>query len=99
MNGEIEKMMEIRDKATPEQKTMMDQAMSIFKTSFEELIENSRIYLLTGQKQPLDFSAALEALHTVKACADDVGIEFPNIENQKDAILYITKFGKEIVLS
>ena len=97
MAMEIEKLNAIQEKVEQSEKTIVEQIKETISTDFRAMIEDTRIFLMTGEKISRDFSNSIAALKKLKGFGDQYGIEFPEINTNEEAAIYILKFGSEIV--
>lgn len=93
---EIQKVMAVREGASEADKLAIDQALAVISNVFKELLDVTRHFLMTGERKEVELSEGMEALKVLK---EKVGNDFPNIETEKEAKVYIVKFGKEIIFS
>ncbi len=94
---EIDKIMQKYANMTLDDKKIVDASIEIISGIFKAMIQGSTEFIKNGKHEQIDMSNAIEAL---KKLRDVVGEEIiPEIENEQEARIYITKFGKEILLS
>lgn len=96
---EIEKMTRIQEMVSKEEAVEIRNIINTLSNDFSGITEDSRHYILTGERVTRDFSDSIFALKRMKAYGERFGIDFPNIETDEQAAIYILKFGKEIVKS
>ena len=94
---EIEKMTQVQKMATEVESKDIDHIINTLSSDFQQMLNDSRNYLLTGEKVERDWSESLRAMKKMKEYGDKYGVEFPDVETNEQAIVYVLKFGHEIV--
>ena len=80
---ELDKIMAESAKKGKEEQKVVDVALRTIDETFEKLVESSKSFIL-------------EALKKLREIVGDI---IPEIKNEKDAKIYIVKYGKEILFS
>lgn len=94
MIREIDKIIAIRDTLTEDEKRKIDDALEVVKQSFYAMIESIGVRIATDETVEYDVQSLIEALKVIK----EVGVnEMPTIENEKQAKIYLVKFGMELL--
>ena len=96
---EIEKMTSIQEKCIGEEAKEVSRIIETLSTDFGAVLEDSRHYILTGEKKETDLSKSIAAMQDMKRIGEKYGVEFPSIETNEQAAIYILKFGREIVIN
>ena len=98
---EIEKLMELRNKVEADEKKVVDRTIDLLNDNFKLLLNDSRLLILAGVKTERDYSEVCKKMAEVRKIAErfhDENVSFPVLETNKDARLYLTKYGKEVIL-
>ncbi len=96
---EIEKMTSIQGQVTEEEAKDIGKIIDTLSKDFRTILSDSREFILTGEKVTRDFSESISALNKIKAYGERFGVEFPEIDTNEKAAVYLLKFGREIVLN
>ena len=98
---EIEKLMALRGKVEDVEKKTVDTAIDLFNDNFKLLLNDARLLIISGVKTERDYSTVCEAMSEIgkldERIHDDEMI-FPVLVTNKDARLYLAKYGKEVIL-
>ena len=98
---EIEKLMALRGKVEDVEKKTVDTAIDLFNDNFKLLLNDARLLIISGVKTERDYSTVCEAMSEIGKLAErfhDDGLVFPVLVTNKDARLYLAKYGKEVIL-
>ena len=98
---EIEKLMALRGKVEDVEKKTVDAAIDLFNDNFKLLLNDARLLIISGVKTERDYSTVCEAMSEVGKLAErfhDDELVFPVLVTNKDARLYLAKYGKEVIL-
>lgn len=98
---EIEKLMSLRSKVENDEKKVVDRTIDLLNDKFKLLLNDSRLFIFAGVKTERDYSEVCEAMKEVSKLAErfhDDELVFPVLETNKDARLYLAKYGKEVIL-
>ena len=98
---EIEKLMALRGKVEDVEKKTVDAAIDLFNDSFKLLLNDARLLIISGVKTERDYSTVWEAMSEIGKLAErfhDDELVFPVLVTNKDARLYLAKYGKEVIL-
>lgn len=94
MNREIDKIIAVRDKLPEDEKRKIDDALEVVKKSFHAMIDSIGVKIVTDENVKYDVQSLIEALKVIK----ETGVnEMPTIENEKEAKIYLLKFGMELL--
>ena len=96
---EIEKMTSIQERCTGEEKKEIDQVIETLSVDFEAVLSDSRNYILTGEKKERNLSESIFAIKKMKRIGEKYGIEFPEVETNEQAAVYVLNFGRQIVMN
>ena len=94
---EVEKLNAIQEKAQESEREAIENIKETISTDFRAMVEDTRIFLMTGEKVTRDFSNSITALRKLKVFGNQYGIEIPEINTNEEAAIYILKFGSEII--
>lgn len=95
---EIEKMAMLKKKvATLEEREAVDTIVATLSDDFRRMIQDSRTYIMTGERAVTDVSSSVESLKRLKQLGDSYGVEFPFIQDHKQAATYLLMYGKQII--
>ena len=98
---EIEKLMALRGKVEGVEKKTVDTAIDLFNDNFKLLLNDARLLIISGVKTERDYSTVCEAMSEIGKLAErfhDDELVFPVLVTNKDARLYLAKYGKEVIL-
>lgn len=98
---EIEKLMALRGKVEDVEKKTVDAAIDLFNDNFKLLLNDARLLIISGVKTERDYSTVCEAMSEIGKLAEsfhDDELVFPVLVTNKDARLYLAKYGKEVIL-
>lgn len=101
MIREIDKLMSLRGKLEGADKKTIDEAIDLFNDNFKLLLNDARLLIISGVKTERDYSAVCEAMSEIAKLAErihDEELVFPILKTNKDARLYLAKYGKEVIL-
>lgn len=100
MNREIDKLMALREVVSEEEKKFVDETIDMLSDTFKNILIETRIYIITGVREERDYKEVIEAMSKIKMLADNAnnGLEFPILETDKDARVYLVKYGKEVIM-
>lgn len=103
MTREIERLMKLRELTHDEEKVFVNDAINMLNESFKRLLQDSREYLLTGEKGKFgrydDICTILQKLRNISEKFQDEELVFPVLQNEKEARVYLAKYGKEVILN
>lgn len=100
MNREIDKLMALREMVSEEEKKFVDETIDMLSDTFKNILIETRIYIITGVREERDYSEVINAMSKIKMLADNAnnGLEFPILKTDKDARVYLVKYGKEVIM-
>lgn len=101
MIREIEKLMNLRGKLEGTDKKAIDKAIDLFNENFKMLLNDARLLIISGVKTERDYSEVCEMMSRINELAEkvhDKELIFPILKTNKDARVYLAKYGKEVIL-
>lgn len=101
MIREIDKLMNLRGKVEADEKKILDKTIDLLNKNFKLLLNDARLLLISGVKTERDYSEVCEAMNKTNELAEkihDDELVFPILKTNKDARVYLAKYGKEVIL-
>ena len=98
---EIEKLMSLRSKVENDEKKVVDRTIDLLNDKFKLLLNDSRLFIFAGVKTERDYSEVCEMMSRINELAEKVHdneLIFPILKTNKDARVYLAKYGKEVIL-
>lgn len=98
MNGEIGKILMVKNALPEDEKSKIDNALEVIRQTFHKMVGAIGVSIKTDAKAEYTVDDLLNALKTIKEAADKTGVaEIPAIDNVQDAKIYVMKFGMEML--
>ncbi len=103
MIREIDKLMKLRGIVIEDdERRIVDNAINQFNEGFRSLLQDSRKYLMTGEKNEREYGEICTTMQVVRKISEkfqDEELVFPVLQNEKEARVYLAKYGKEVILN
>lgn len=101
MIREIDKLMSLRGKLEGADKKTIDEAIDLFNENFKMLLNDARLLIISGKRTERNYIEVCEMMSRINEITErihDEELVFPILKTNKDARLYLAKYGKEVIL-
>lgn len=101
MNREIEKITALKNVVGDNDRKSIDNIVDVFSNTFKQVLINTKNQLLNGEAGKLDMKNVIEAMNSLRKIANKTKntdkFSFLELNNNNDAMVYVLKFGKELI--
>ena len=99
MVKELDKMIRLRERFSGEEQVEIDRAIDNIVACFQQMIGQTSDFLIKGKNDGIEVTEVVKSIAVLKHYGDQKGVEFPEVKDEKDAKVYVLKFGKEVLFS
>lgn len=93
----IEKMETLKDTVNVEQKKEVSECIEVVRNTFRNMIFATGSKVAGDAEVEVNFTEAKKAISKLRVIGNEYGIEFPEIETDKQISAYILKMGMEVL--